>query len=89
MAMYGKNHYNTIISLQLIKINGKKNAMLKITQASVGHPSLPRVIFLLGFGIASCFLVGSRMVYTSLLQLYPLPFHISGPKQCPLLVLKY
>ena len=24
MSMYGKNHYNTVISLQLIKINGKK-----------------------------------------------------------------
>ena len=24
MSMYGKNHYNTVISLQLIKINEKK-----------------------------------------------------------------
>ena len=24
MSMYGKNHYNIVISLQLIKINGKK-----------------------------------------------------------------
>ena len=24
MSMYGKNHYNTVISPQLIKINGKK-----------------------------------------------------------------
>ena len=24
MSMYGKNHYNILISLQLIKINGKK-----------------------------------------------------------------
>ena len=24
MSMYDKNHYNTVISLQLIKINGKK-----------------------------------------------------------------
>ena len=25
MSMYDKNHYNILISLQLIKINGKKN----------------------------------------------------------------
>ena len=25
MSMYDKNHYNTVISLQLIKINEKKN----------------------------------------------------------------
>ena len=25
MSMYDKNHYNIVISLQLIKINGKKN----------------------------------------------------------------
>ena len=24
MSMYGKNHYNIVISLQLLKINGKK-----------------------------------------------------------------
>ena len=25
--MYGKNHYNTVISLQLIKINGEKESL--------------------------------------------------------------
>ena len=31
--MYGKNHYNTVISLQLIKINGKnKNKKEMIIQ---------------------------------------------------------
>ena len=27
MSMYDKNHYNTVISLQLIKINEKKKKM--------------------------------------------------------------
>ena len=27
MSMYGKNHYNTVISLQLIKINGEKESL--------------------------------------------------------------
>ena len=30
MSVYDKNHYNTVISLQLIKINGKKT-LRKIT----------------------------------------------------------
>ena len=30
MSMYEKNHYNIVISLQLIKINGKKEKKLKI-----------------------------------------------------------
>ena len=29
MSMYGKNHYNIVISLQLIKINEKKNNKIK------------------------------------------------------------
>ena len=29
MSMYGKNHYNIVISLQLTKIIGKKNKILK------------------------------------------------------------
>ena len=28
MSMYDKNHYNIVISLQLIKINGKKIKMV-------------------------------------------------------------
>ena len=28
MSMYGKTHYNTIISIQLIKINEKKKAKI-------------------------------------------------------------
>ena len=28
MSMYGKNHYNIVISLQLIKINGKKSFLV-------------------------------------------------------------
>ena len=28
MSMYDKNHYNIVISLQLIKINGKKNVQI-------------------------------------------------------------
>ena len=27
MSMYGKKHYNIVISLQLIKINGKKKVL--------------------------------------------------------------
>ena len=27
MSMYGKNHYNIVINLQLIKINGKKSTI--------------------------------------------------------------
>ena len=29
MSMYGKNHYNIVISLQLIKTNGKKKKTQK------------------------------------------------------------
>ena len=29
MSMYGKNHYNIVISLQLIKINEKKEEIVK------------------------------------------------------------
>ena len=29
MSMYGKNHYNIVISLQLIKINGKNVFSIK------------------------------------------------------------
>ena len=33
MSMYGKNHYYVVISLQLIKINGKKwKKILKTTK---------------------------------------------------------
>ena len=30
MSVYGKNHYNIVISLQLIKINGKKKFLAMI-----------------------------------------------------------
>ena len=35
--MYGKNHYNIVISLQLIKINGKK--IKKILKKIIDHRS--------------------------------------------------
>ena len=38
MSVYGKNHYNTAISLQLIKIKEKKREkMLTYFHNSVGH----------------------------------------------------
>ena len=42
MSMYGKNHYNIVISLQLIKTNGKKKKkILKITHT---HTNLIELI---------------------------------------------
>ena len=35
MSMYGKTHYNTVISLQLIKINGKKNPKVDLEEQPV------------------------------------------------------
>ena len=32
MSMYGKNHYSTVISLQLIKINEKKKEHFRFTE---------------------------------------------------------
>ena len=37
MSMYDKNHYNTVISLQLIKINGIKTNENKTKQKSKVH----------------------------------------------------
>ena len=34
--MYGKNHYNIVISLQLIKINGKKKEKNKQEKKFIG-----------------------------------------------------
>ena len=36
MSMCGKNHYNTVISLQLIKINGKKKRNNNDTECLLG-----------------------------------------------------
>ena len=42
MSMYDKNHYNIVISLQLIKINGKKKkkTLLKMVYKPMDKPSL-------------------------------------------------
>ena len=41
MSMYDKNHYNIVISLQLIKINGKKKYLWDTVKLNMTKQGMP------------------------------------------------
>ena len=51
MSMYDKNHYNIVISLQLIKINGKKKKNSKRKKKRLHASNARGTVSIPGWGI--------------------------------------